>query len=569
MNKNNNRLLTVDYNQRIEAITRLIFEIAQGNFDFEIPQSDMEDELDAIIVGIRMLKEELKSSTVSRNYLESIYKGVVDILFVLDENYVIQECNTAAVRFLGMDKSVIIGLPITLFVQDADKHMLNARAAAFTLETTNIEVYFKRQGGNTPAIVSCSQLFDKNDQKSGILVVAKDISMQKQAEDELRKAKEYAETANVAKSSFLANMSHEIRTPLNSILGLAEIMLRENNNPALKKYLELIQQAGHNLNHIINDILDFSKIESGKLMLENVPIDLSEVVGNSVRPYQFLADQKGLAFEYYFDPMIPRSLAGDPTRINQVITNLLSNAIKFTSSGKISVSISLLQSTGSDVLVEGKVVDTGVGIPADKEQLIFESFTQADESVTRKFGGTGLGLSIVRSLLQMMDGDITLSTGGDKNERKGTAFTFSIKLQRVTPKASERTENVIHRQTFEVPVNVLVVDDNKMNLLVAKKMLQNLNASVVTAESAAEAIALIKGKNFEMVIMDIQMPEMDGHQAAGVIRQMGYEGPIVALSANAFPEDVKKSLASGMNDHIQKPFTEKQLFDTISKYLKG
>ncbi len=566
MNTYHSRQLTVDQSQRIDAISRFIFEIAQGNFNFDIPQSEMEDELDAIIVGIRMLKEELKGSTVSRNYLESIYKGVVDILFVLDEHRIVQECNTAAISFLGIPKAKVIGQPFSRFVEYPMEASPKQKSEWEAGQVANIELYFKRGGVLIPTMASVSQLVTTGNQKSGMLVVAKEISAQKQAEEDLRAAKEYAEAANVAKSNFLANMSHEIRTPLNSILGLTEIMMRENTNESQREYLRIIRQSGNNLSRLINDILDFSKIESGKLTLEEVPIDFTEVVNSAIQPYRFLAEEKGLAFDCTFDGAIPRQLKGDPTRISQIITNLVSNAIKFTSRGDISVRFSLFSNLADSVIIRGKVADTGMGIPVDKEQLIFQNFTQADESVTRKFGGTGLGLSIVKSLLQLMDGDIAVQSPADQATGQGSIFTFSLNLKRTLEKAPTHS-NTGDGLAFPKPMTVLVVDDNPINVLVARKMLLNLHATVVTAESGAEAIELVKTRSFDMILMDIQMPDLDGYQTTSAMRGLGYNGPIVALSASAFVEDVRKSLAAGMNGHVQKPFTQQLLFDAIMKYF--
>lgn len=560
------RTSTLDYSQRIESITQLLFEIAQGNFDFDVPISDSEDELDAVVIGINMLKEELKASTVSRNYLESIYKGVIDILFVLDEGYVIRECNTAAINFLGVEKEMIIGKSIDAFIEKTSGRRADEVLANDDNAVTNLEFYFKRDGVRVPAIASVSRLFDNKHQKAGFLVVAKDITAQKTSEEELRRAKEYAEAANIAKSNFLANMSHEIRTPLNSILGLTEIMQRDEPKDHQKKYLEIIQHSGDNLNRLINDILDFSKIESGKLTLEDTALDFNEVITRAIEPYRFLAEQKGLTFSSVIDPAIPQDLRGDPTRLSQVVTNLLSNAIKFTPEGAIDVAFSLSSQTQDTIVIGGKVRDTGIGIPADKEHLVFQTFTQTDDSVTRKYGGTGLGLSIVKSLLHLMDGDISM----ESRPGAGTVFTLSLRLKRgVATDRKEKVKPISEGLLFPAPIDVLVVDDNPINVMVARKMLENMNARVETVDNGQDAIKTAGLKTFDLILMDIQMPDMDGHQAADAIRKNGFEKPIVALSASAFEEDVRKSMAIGMNGHIRKPFTQQQLFDELIRFFNN
>jgi PAS domain S-box-containing protein len=560
----------IDPNNRIEGINRLIFEIAEGNFDYEIPRSGLDDDIDAIIVGINMLKEELKSSTVSRNYLESIYKGVVDMLFVVDQDYIIQSCNTVAANLLRVDKDQMVGKHFALFAENfPSEHGKVTLAMEQQKHINNIELYFKTKDGHAiPTIVSVSQLYDNRSQKNGILVVAKDITIEKQVQEELRRAKEFAESANVAKSRFLANMSHEIRTPLNGILGLSEIMLGEEVDETHRNYLEIIRTSGKNLTQLINDILDFSKIESGKLNLEKIPFNFTEVMRSNLHPYKFLAEQKGLTLNYSIDNTIPKVIIGDPTRISQIIINLVGNAIKFTDEGTIDIVFSTVRSDGHEIVIQGIVKDSGIGIPKEKEGLIFQSFTQADDSVTRKYGGTGLGLSIVKSLLQQMEGDITVQSPVDATLKRGTAFTFTLKLSLPTPqvKTPAVADNGI-QLSFNRPMRILVVDDNKVNLLVARKMLRKLGADVTTAENGYQAIDMVKANDYDLVFMDIQMPEIDGYDTTSEIRKMAYTKPIVALSANAYSDHIQNSINAGMNGHLQKPFNEKQIFETVNKFV--
>jgi CheY-like chemotaxis protein/anti-sigma regulatory factor (Ser/Thr protein kinase) len=383
-------------------------------------------------------------------------------------------------------------------------------------------------------------------------------------------AKEQAELANKAKSLFLANMSHEIRTPLNGILGLTQIMQLEEVSDEFRSYLDMIHTSGSNLTKLINDILDFSKIESGKLELENIRFNLHKSISADVERHRILALQKGLSLTCHINDSVPTEVAGDPVRITQVLTNIISNAIKFTEKGSISVSFSALESGQDSVVIQGSVRDTGIGIGAEARERIFQSFTQADNSVTRKFGGTGLGLSIAKRLVEMMDGSISVHSPENEDTKQGTVFTFTIRLR--VPERKMLNNNGKRRHDhlmFSRPLQILIVDDNPINLLVARKMVERFGATVTAAVNGLDAVNLANKNEFDVILMDIQMPELDGHEATRWLRGTHfYTKPIIALSANAFPEDIQKSLEAGMNAHVQKPFTEAHLFQVINENLE-
>jgi PAS domain S-box-containing protein len=556
---------------RIDHISKMIFEIASGNYEYNVDRTEQEDELDAIVMGINMLREELKATTVSRDYMDNLFKGVIDLIFVLDQNFNIQSANEAVQQLLGFGQSELDGLNFisvleknSLIAIDTVKRGLNENKFIKDIELR----MSSKQGECVPTSASFSVLYDKWQQKSGILIIAKDISRMKQAEDELRKAKEHAEAANLAKSRFLANMSHEIRTPLNGILGLAEIMLSDLQNEPQREYLDIIRTSGQNLAKLINDILDLSKIESGKVVLENIPFDFTATMNSNLQSYRYLAEQKGLNFGCHIDKNIPTTLIGDATRLNQIIVNLVGNAIKFTEKGSVAVHFGILNQNGNEITLEGKVIDTGIGITKGKEKIIFESFAQADDSVTRKFGGTGLGLTIVDNLLKQMGGSVEVSSPCHP-DGTGSCFAFTFKLESVQskPKTVFSGNSADGKMTFGKPLNIMVVDDNDINRLIARKILENLGARVTLATSGAEAIDNVKANAFDLIFMDIQMPGMDGYQATSLIRTLGFAQPIVALSANAFNEHVQQSLDAGMNDHLQKPFTPTQIFGTVNKHV--
>ncbi len=557
-------------NTRIDHISRMIFEIASGNYDYNVARTEKEDELDAIVVGINMLREELKATTVSRDYMDNLFKGVVDLIFILDKNFIIQSVNEAVEELLGFKQAEMQGRSFISVLEQNSVLALDTVKRSLTQNKfiKDIELRISDKHAQCiPTASSFSVLYDKG-VETGILIIAKDISRLKQAEEEMRKAKEHAEAANVAKSRFLANMSHEIRTPLNGILGITEILKDDITDQTQTEYLDIISTSGQNLAKLINDILDLSKIESGKLNLETVPFAFSKTINNNIQAYKHLAEQKGLAFNCHIDENIPATVVGDSTRINQILTNLVGNAIKFTEKGSVDVTFTKLATDGRDIVLCGEVKDTGIGIPKEKEKIIFESFAQADDSVTRKYGGTGLGLTIVENLLKQMDGKIEVINNADPGTT-GTIFRFTFKLQenQIATKSSIQENAVVMKKNFQRAFNILVVDDNDINRLIARKILESFGAVVTMAATGPDAITLIQSKDFDMIFMDIQMPGMDGYETTRAIRSLNFKNPIIALSANAFNEHVQQSLEAGMNGHLTKPFTPQQIQQVVAKYL--
>ena len=397
------------------------------------------------------------------------------------------------------------------------------------------------------------------------------------ATQEAEQARVAAENASKSKSGFLANMSHEIRTPLNGILGFTDLLMRNKPTEENKKYLELIRSSGDTLLRLLSDILDLNKIEQGKLNIETIKFRFADSIQQSLNPYQYRCNDKGLTLNVQFDPRIPNLVIGDPTRIKQLVINLVSNSIKFTEAGGIKVAFELEDHANTDAdyfYIRGIVSDTGIGVPEEKQQLIFETFTQADGSFTRKYGGSGLGLSIVKQLCRLMEGDIRLiSPAIDKpveSAGPGATFVFRFKLARANQDGGDSTqsdEGAGQLFVFDRKYSVLLVEDNKINQLLASTILENFGMHVLTAEDGLQGVEVIKEHEVDMVLMDVQMPVMDGYESTATMRELGISVPIIGLTANVYKEDIEKCIDAGMNAHLGKPFTEADLYTELKKWL--
>lgn len=404
--------------------------------------------------------------------------------------------------------------------------------------------------------------FDPNNLVGLVGFLQRQIEYRKTIEDELRNAKEVAENATQAKSDFLSMMSHEIRTPLNGIVGMTYLMMQEDVPPTLTENLKTLQFSIEHLQALINDILDFSKIEAGKVELEEINFDFKHLVSNIKRAQQAKAQENGNRIKLMVDDDIPDSLIGDSLRIGQVLTNLVSNAIKFTHNGTITIELSLENRTENRARIYVSVRDTGIGIAPEKQEAIFTMFTQANSATTRKFGGTGLGLVITKKLLELHGSEISV----ESQEGKGATFSFTLDLaiSNVTAPTIQATDTVDNKTLKGL--NVLLVEDYPVNVKVALKFLNMWGINVDTAENGQIGVEKCRDGQFDLVLMDLQMPVMDGYTAAQEIRKRNPGIPIIALTASATFSNRDRAVEVGMADYVTKPFNPKDLFSKIAKY---
>jgi len=443
---------------------------------------------------------------------------------------------------------------------------------------------FAKDGREYWVITTLTPVLNKEGEVERIVAIESDITLRKKIEEELikanRTAKKSLQEANLAleelmktrkeleelmkvKEQFLANMSHEIRTPMNAIVGFTSLLLKSKLTTEQRQYINAVKTSGENLLVIINDILDFSKIQSGKFVFEQIEFRLSQVISTLTEMMLPKSTEKNIRLITRIDKNIPDHLIGDPTRLNQIFLNLVGNAIKFTEKGEVKITVDLISDKEDVVELKFSVTDTGIGIPENKFKAVFEGFTQASNETTRKYGGTGLGLTIVRQLIELQGGSISVKS----KEGEGSTFTFVLKFKKNIHPESNKRKVEEEEPEFVKDLNILLVEDNTLNQILAKKVLTDWKWKVEIAENGAVALEKLKKNNYDLILMDIQMPEMDGYEATRQIRssfeQPKSDTPIIAMTAHALAGEAEKCIAIGMNEYISKPFDKKVLYSKI------
>ncbi len=478
--------------------------------------------------------------------------------------------NQASIAIIGKSREELLGTYFYNYFTEQGKAQEGYQLAFSKGFVTDYPLTIKN---DTPTDVLFNGSVYKDDTGNvlGVVVVARDITEQKRIEKNLTDAKELAEKAKrtaedavKSKQQFLSNMSHEIRTPMNAIIGFTKVLLKTDLSVKQKEYLSAIKLSGDALIVLINDILDLAKVDSGKMTFEQVPFKMAQSIAAMLHLFETKIQEKNLELVKEYDPQIPDVLLGDPVRLHQIILNLVSNAVKFTAKGKITVGVRLIEENAEKVTIEFAVTDTGIGIPENKIGKIFDNFQQASSGTSRLYGGTGLGLAIVKQLVEPQGGCINVKS----KLGEGSNFSFVLNFQKTNEKVESETE-LIELGTELKNINVLVVEDIALNQLLMKTLLEDFGFELDIVSNGKIAIEKIQNKSYDIILMDLQMPEMNGFEATEYIRTKLHSNiPIIALTADVTTVDVAKCKAVGMNDYIAKPVDERMLYNKIIGLIK-
>ncbi|MBC7744885.1 MAG: PAS domain S-box protein [Flavobacterium sp.] len=529
------------------------------------PEGEIERQVE-IIVDITERKQAEEQLTLLSLVASKTINGVA----ISDNNGKVKWVNKAFEDITGYSLKEFLGKrPGDLLCgKDTDLNQLKLlRNQKDNLQSSNIElISYKKDKTRIWLSISNTPTFNSDGTFDQQVEIIHDITERKIIEQELIKAKEEALLLSKAKETFLSVMSHEIRTPLNAVIGITHILIDDNPTKAQLENLKILNFSSQNLLSLINDVLDFTKIETGNMVLEKADVNLKDLVSQTLNTLQFKTVEKGVLLKSETDSRIPLYVKADHTRLYQILINLLGNSVKFTETGYIKLKLDLIQEKKDSIIVGFEISDTGIGIAANKIDFIFDTYTQASADTTRKYGGTGLGLSITKSLIELHNSEITV----ESKLGKGSTFKFQIEFEKSSRK-KEALHNELRNTTLDI--SVLVVDDNYINRLLAQKVLSKWGIKVDFAEDGAIALSKVQTTHYDVILMDLQMPVMDGLEASRSIRNLPgayYKNiPIIALTASIVSKDREKIYESGMNDYVMKPFVPSVLHEKISALLNN
>lgn len=511
--------------------------------------------------------------------LAAIVESSDDAILSKDLNGIIQTWNAGARRLFGYQAEEVIGRPVTILLPPEripEEEQILARVRSGQRVDHMETVRVAKDGKRIDISLTVSPVKDRNGRIIGASKIARDISDRKRAERELKAAKEAAEAANVAKSQFLAIMSHELRTPMNAILGMTGLALDEDLSATLRDYLQTVKQSADGLLELVDDILDLSRIEAGGLQLDSTPFDLGRTVEQVVKTLGVRAYEKGLELVCDLGE-VPTQLVGDSLRLRQVLVNLVGNAIKFTAQGAVVVSAAVELAEGENIVIQFAVADTGIGIAPEDQERIFAPFTQADASTVRHYGGTGLGLAISRRLVDLMGGRIWVESAPGKGSTfrftarlglQGEAIAGALGIQEQAAKTAGPTPAAASETPSRL-LQVLLAEDTRANQKLFSTILSKRGHSVQVAHDGQQALEAMDRQDFDVVLMDVQMPVMDGFVATRAIRNLAdpkkARVPIIALTAHALTGDAGRCLDAGMDDYICKPIDREELIERVEQ----
>ena len=528
------------------------------------------------ITDRKRAEETLRSS---EQKLSAIFRTSPDSINInrLD-NATFVEVNEGFTNMLGYTREDVIGKPSveTGVWDDPEDRSRLARQIREKGFVKNLEACLRRKDGSLITVIVSSRLIEL-DGSLCTLNIARDITERKNLEDELRKSKRESEAANNAKSRFLANMSHEIRTPMNGVIGMIELLQHSNLTPEQYQYAEEAKQSGLELVNLLNGILDLSKIEADKMELELADFNLKSVVVDAFKLLSLTANEKALKLEHTIDVDVPMSLTGDAGRLRQIITNIVANALKFTSKGSVTLFIKKEFETELSVTLRFVIKDTGIGISAHSLEHIFDSFTQANISITRTHGGSGLGLAICKKLVELMKGSI----GVDSTLGQGSAFWFTSVFDKQikadadkikTPASVAQLALHLPDTTQDKRFRILLAEDDPNTQKILPKLLKHYGYQVDVSCNGKEALLALQNNDYDLVLMDCMMPEMSGYEVTTIVRDqtssvLRHDIPIIALTGNAMKHDIELCTASGMNDHLSKPLILGDLLTKLDNWL--
>jgi PAS domain S-box-containing protein len=520
---------------------------------------------------LKILYRDVKAQKLLSDYSLSLIEASHDPLFAINTQGKITDRNDASARVTGISREKLIGTNFFDYFtepQKARKLYLDVFENGFV---TDSPLRFRHKKGKlTDVLFNGSVYKDEKGNVVGVVIVARDVTALKKNENKLIEAKIKAEEAVKSKQQFLSNMSHEIRTPMNAIIGFTKVLLKTDLNRKQQEYLSAIEISGDTLIVLINDILDLAKVDAGKMIFEKSAFKVTSSISAMLHLLEPKIIEKNLTLVKEYDPKIPEMVLGDSIRLNQIILNLVSNSVKFTPKGKIKVSVKLIEEEADDVIIEFSVMDTGIGIAQDKMETIFDNFQQATSDTTRLYGGTGLGLAIVKQLVESQGGRIQV----ESKMNEGSTFSFKLSFEKTkkethTKNYNEEDDKNKFFDSKNKNIKVLVVEDNSLNQLLMRTLMDDFGFAYEIAENGKIAIDKLQKDSYNIILMDLQMPEMNGFEAADYIRNtLNSEIPIIALTADVTTVDRGKCKALGMNDYLSKPIEEELLYNTIIDLVK-